>query len=61
MATRQPEQQQRGALSRSYPCPTCKQSMRLVGVEDAAGSGARPSELFTFQCRCGQVIATLMQ
>ena len=36
--------------------------MRLVGIEDAAGTRGRPAELFTFQCRvCGQVIATMMQ
>jgi hypothetical protein len=57
--TRQPEQQPQGALSRSYPCPGCKQPMRLVGRESTDGS--RTADLLTFQCGCGQIIATMMQ
>ena len=57
--TRQPEQQQQRALSRSYPCPSCNQPMRLVGRESI--EGARTADLLTFQCGCGQVIATMMQ
>ena len=59
MVTRQPEQQQQLALSQARLCPTCKQPMRLVGRERAAGS--HHADLLTFQCGCGQVIATMMQ
>jgi hypothetical protein len=57
--TRQPEQQQQRAFLRSYPCPSCKQPMRLVGRESTEGS--RTADLLTFQCGCGQIIATMMQ
>jgi hypothetical protein len=55
---RQPEDQPRERAT--HPCPNCKQSMRLVGIEDAPGIDGR-IELFTFQCGCGQVLATMMQ
>jgi hypothetical protein len=56
---KQPEQQQQqGALARTHPCPTCKQAMRLVGRESLPGSSTY--NLLTFQCQCGQVIATQM-
>lgn len=59
MATRQPEQQQQGALTRAYPCPSCNQPMKIVGRESAAGS--HTAHLLTFQCGCGQVIASMTQ
>jgi hypothetical protein len=56
---RQPDDQPRERAT--HPCPNCKQSMRLVGIEDAPGIDGRTAELLTFQCRCGQVIAAMMQ
>jgi hypothetical protein len=59
MAARQPEQQQQSAFSHATPCPTCKQAMKMVGRESRAGTDA--FNLLTFQCSCGQVIATMVQ
>jgi hypothetical protein len=54
---RQPiQQQQQRAPVTTRPCPTCKQVMRLVGRESA---GAGNTDLLTFQCHCGQIIATM--
>jgi hypothetical protein len=59
MSKRQPEQQQQGALSQTHPCPNCKQPMKLVGRESAAGFSV--FSVMTFQCyHCGQVIAITM-
>jgi hypothetical protein len=55
---KQPEQQQQSVFSRTHPCPSCKQSMRLVGRESMPGTSTY--NLLTFQCQCGQVIATQM-
>ena len=55
MVTRQQEQQQQRALSKTYPCPTCKQPMRFVGRENRPNSNA---DLLTFQCTCGQIATT---
>lgn len=55
---KQPEQQQQVTITRAHPCPTCKQPMKLVGREGMCGSGTY--NLLTFQCQCGQVIATPM-
>jgi len=55
---KQPEQQQQSASAQTYRCPVCKQPMRLVGRESVDGTNA---ELATFQCQCGQVLATMVQ
>jgi predicted RNA-binding Zn-ribbon protein involved in translation (DUF1610 family) len=53
--TRQPEQQQQRSLAHAYPCPSCRQDMRLVGRESAERK--RAADVLTFQCyACGQII-----
>jgi len=52
---RQPERQAQGSLDR--PCPSCKRTMRLVGRESV--SPTSKADVLTFQCVCGQVIATM--
>jgi len=52
---RQPEQQQQGSLAARRRCPSCPREMRLVGRETVPGS---TGQLLTFQCECGQLIAT---
>jgi hypothetical protein len=57
---RQPEQQQQQQASfHTHPCPTCKQSMKMVGSESTPNSSTL--NLLTFQCGCGQVIAAMLQ
>ena len=52
----QPSQQR---AIRTYPCPNCKQPMKMVGRESV--DVLSTADLLTFQCNCGQVIATMMQ
>lgn len=40
----------------AVPCPGCRQPMRLVGKERDAN--APDGALLTFQCQCGQILAT---
>jgi len=46
------------AMAPVISCPSCPRNMRLVGRETALNA---QSELLTFQCDCGQVIARMTQ
>jgi hypothetical protein len=40
----------------AFPCPGCRQPMKMVGKE--RDPDAPHVHLLTFQCQCGQLLAT---